>query len=143
MTPPTSTAHRVLLGLSAVLLGALGVLLLAVPAVLADRVVDTETPGALSAMLRIAGAALLGEVTAIVLALRSRSAAVVGVVSLMLIVHFTVETVARIGSYISGESSSLMAAVPQALLAIGLAFALGHARNRSSRPVAAESDASA
>ena len=119
----TRTTHRILLGLSALLLGGLGVIYVSAPGLMLDRV-GAETDGPVMAMLRLAGSAVLAEAVAVVIALVTQHPAVVRVVSVMLVVHFGVETIVRIVSFASGESSTLITALPQAVIAAGLSMVL-------------------
>jgi hypothetical protein len=138
MTDRIGTLHRILLWASLLLLAALGTAFLLVPdTVLSQRGVE-GLDGA-SGVFRVASSVLLAEAVVIALALRSGSWSETRYVTYLLAIHFTVETAVRIALFATGDSGSLVAAVPQAVIATGLLFEISRRRAASATRMAAAS----
>lgn len=75
-------------------------------------------------MIRVAGSVLLAETAIIAVAVRSREPSEIRLVTLLVVMHFTIETFVRVFSLAVGESDNPVAAIPQAVVAIGLALQL-------------------
>lgn len=111
-----------LIAASAILL-VLGLLFVVAPSATLERI-GVETSDRLAGMIRVAGSVLLAEAAIIAVAVRSREPIEIRLVTLLVVMHFTIETLMRIVSLAIGESDNPIAAIPQAVVAIGLALQL-------------------
>lgn len=136
MTDRIGGFHRVLLWGSLLLLAVLGMAFLFVPDVLFDQM-GIEGSERANGVFRAASSVLIAEAVIVGLALRSGLWSQTRYVTYLLAIHFTVETVIRIAAFAMGESNSLVAAVPQALIAVGLLFEIFRRRESSIRMAAA------
>jgi hypothetical protein len=124
---------------SAALLCAVGLLWAFAPGTVLE-LMGLQAADRLMGVLRVGSAPILAEVTLIGIALASRSWFAIRLVTVLLIVHFTAETVLRTVNFAIGDSDTLVTAVPQAVLAVGLGWALIRHRhkgvaNASARPL--------
>lgn len=133
MTDRISAAHRLWLWMALVLLGALGVAFLAAPGALMDQL-GMDGSARATGVFRVASSVLIAEAVIIGLALRSGSWSQTRYVTYLLAIHFTVETVVRLVVFAMGESGSLVAAIPQALIAAGLVFEINRRRRPGVQP---------
>jgi hypothetical protein len=126
-----------LIAASAILL-VLGLLFVIAPSATLERI-GVETSDRLAGMIRVAGSVLLAEAAIIAVAVRSREPIEIRLVTLLVVIHFTIETLVRIVSLAIGESDNPIAAIPQAVVAIGLALQLRTMRHQNdiSRSVSA------
>jgi hypothetical protein len=136
MTDRIGASHQVLLWGALLLLTALGLAFLFIPDVLLDRL-GIETSEQANATFRVASSVLIAEALIVGLALRSGLWSQTRYVTYLLAIHFTIETVIRITVFAMGESSSLVAAIPQALIAAGLLYVIYRRRETSVRMAAA------
>lgn len=127
-----SKAHIVWLIAGAALLTVLGLLFAVAPGGVIDQI-GIEGSDRLSGLIRVAGSVLLAEAFVVSLAVRSRNPIEIRLVTVLLVVHFAIETVIRIISLSMGESDNPIAAIPQAAICIGLALQL---RMMSRQPAA-------
>ena len=111
-----------LIAASAILL-VLGLLFAVSPSATLERI-GVETSDRLAGMIRVAGSVLLAEAAIIAIADRSRTPREIRLVTLLVVMHFTIETFVRVFSLAVGESDNPVAAIPQAVVAIGLALQL-------------------
>lgn len=111
-----------LIAASAILL-VLGLLFAVSPSATLERI-GVETSDRLAGMIRVAGSVLLAEAAIIAIAVRSRKPSEIRLVTLLVVMHFTIETFVRVFSLAVGESDNPVAAIPQAVVAIGLALQL-------------------
>lgn len=140
MKRPVGTFHAVLLIASMILLGGLGLLFAIAPGAVPERMGWSASDEVLG-MIRVASSGILAEAAAVAIALGSRSREGIRLVTILLVVHFTTETVLRTVNFAVGASDTLVTAVPQAILAAGLAIAL--VRERSAGVLVASHDRSA
>jgi hypothetical protein len=136
MTDRIGTLHRALLWGSLLLLTALGMAFLLIPDTLLSQFGIAGSDRA-SGMFRVASSVLIAEAVVVVLALRSGLWSETRYVTYLLAIHFTVETAIRIAVFAMGESSSLIAAIPQALIAAGLLYVVFRHRESLTRIAAA------
>ena len=123
MKRPANTLHTLLLFASMILLGGLGLLYAIAPGALPERM-GWSASDQVVGMLRVASTPMLAEAAAVAIALGSRSREGIRLVTILLVVHFTAETVLRAVNFAVGSSDTLLTAVPQAILAVGLAAVL-------------------
>lgn len=123
MKRPVGTLHTLLLLASMILLGGLGLLFAIAPGAVPERMGWSASDQVLG-MIRVASAGVLAEATVVAIALGSRSREGIRLVSILLVVHFTAETALRTVNFAVGASDTLLTAVPQAILAVGLVMAL-------------------
>ena len=140
MKRPVGTFHAVLLLASMLLLGGLGLLFAIAPGAVPERMGWSASDQVL-AMIRVASAPLLAEAAVVAIALGSKSREGIWLVTILLVVHFTTETVLRTVNFAVGASDTLLTAVPQALLAAGMVLVL--VRGRSADVLVASRDRSA
>ncbi len=136
MTHRISMMHRAWLLAAMVLLGALGLAFAVVPGAVLERM-GLDAPERVLAIIRVGSSTLLAETIVVGIALRSGSWTAIRLVTILLVAHFTIETVVRVVSFSWGESDSLVAAVPQAVIAAGLGLELVRQR-RAGRTASAE-----
>ena len=108
----------------------LGLLFAVSPSATLERI-GVETSDRLAGMIRVAGSVLLAEAAIVAVAVRSREPIEIRLVTLLVVMHFTIETFVRVFSLAVGESDNPVAAIPQAVVAIGLALQLRKMRQRS------------
>ena len=130
MTDRITPLHRALLWASLLLLAALGTVFLFAPDVLMDQLGIAGSDRA-NGVFRVASSFLLAEAVMVAVALRSGSCSETRYFSYLLGVHFALETVIRIATFAMDESGSLTAAIPQVLIAAGLAIEIARRRQSS------------
>lgn len=132
MTDRIGTLHRVLLWAAMLLLTGLGMAFLFIPNTVFGQVGIAGSEQAFG-VFRAGSSVLIAEAVILVLALRSGLWSQTRYITYLLAIQFTVETVIRIAVFAMGESSSLVAAIPQALIAVGLLFEIARRRESSTR----------
>ena len=123
MKRPAGTLHTFLLIASMILLGGLGLLFAIAPSAVLERM-GLSASDQILGVLRVASAPLLAETAVVAIALGSKSREGIWLVTILLVVHFTIETALRAVNFAIGASDTLVTAVPQALLAAGLVTVL-------------------
>lgn len=127
-------SHRVFLWASLVLLTALGIAFLFAPDALLEQV-GIETSDRTAGVFRAASSVLIAEAVVVGFAIRSGLWSETRYITYLLAIHFTLETVIRVAVLAMGESDSLVAAIPQAIIAVGLLVEI--VRRRATSPVTA------
>lgn len=136
MTDRIGALHTVLLWGALVLLAALGLAFLFIPDVLFDQL-GIEASEQANGTFRVASSVLIAEAVIVGLALLSGLWSQTRYVTYLLAIHFTIETVIRVTVFAMGETNSLVAAIPQALIATGLLYEIYRRRGDSSIQIAA------
>lgn len=132
MTDRIGTLHRVLLWAALLLLTAIGLAFLFIPNTVLGQVGIAGSEQEFG-VFRAASSVLIAEAVIVALALRSGLWSETRYVTYLLAIQFTVETVIRVAVFAIGEGSSLVAAIPQALIAVGLLFEISRRRESSTR----------
>ena len=135
MSDRIGSLHRFWLWASLVLLGALGVIFLVAPGALMDQL-GVDTSERLTGVFRVASSVLIAEALIVGYAIRSGSWSETRLITYLLAIHFAVETVIRVAVFALGESESLVAAIPQAVIGVGLLVEIRR-RQEAPTPVAA------
>lgn len=136
MTDRISPTHRSWLAASMLLVGVLGAVFLLAPDLLAEQL-ELGASDRAAGVLRVASSVLLAESIVVGMALRSGSWSGTKYVTYLLVIHFAAETLIRLAVFSMGESGSLAAAIPQAVLAAGLGREVYRRRGRSLNAVGA------
>lgn len=127
-------SHRVFLWASLVLLTALGMAFLFAPGALLEQL-GIETSERAEGVFRVASSVLIAEAVVVGLAIGSGLWSETRYITYLIALHFTLETVIRVAVFAMGESESLVAAIPQAIIAVGLLLEI--VRRRRTSPVTA------
>lgn len=130
---PITSVHRGLLWAGVVLLAFIATIFVLAPGAVLERM-DAQASDRALDVIRVASSAVMAEVLVVVLALRRGSIESMLLVSYLLVAHFAAETVIRMVVLAEGRGSAA-AAIPQAVIAIGLVAELVRRRRTSPAPV--------